>query len=113
MIDTVQDCEHDGQFELAADVTRLTDHICGCGDNCKIPSQCPNSDAVITGYMVDIQLTCGKCGLPFHWLGPAGMSFAAPMVSADGEKLLAPCAPGDSRVSMLDQIEDHTGKKDV
>lgn len=73
-------CEHES-FTSHAVVTRLTE----TGDL---------ADTTVTGYTLDLRVTCDGCGEPFVFLGLApGMSFTHPMVSADGTELRAPIQP--------------------
>jgi hypothetical protein len=45
-------------------------------------------------FMVDIRVECLTCGLPFEFVGvDAGLSFAQPMASVDGQILRAPLRP--------------------
>jgi hypothetical protein len=40
-----------------------------------------------------LTICCADCGLPFLFLGPAGVAFDRPSVSVDGHELRAPIAP--------------------
>ncbi|MHC4621205.1 MAG: hypothetical protein ACYTEQ_25945 [Planctomycetota bacterium] len=45
-------------------------------------------------WTADVKIECGKCGVPFRFLGvPGGMSFKYPMASIDGQELRAPIEP--------------------
>lgn len=71
------ECEH-ASFRSVARVGRLTDVDGGR----------------VTGYTVDIKITCVDCGLPFRFMGlAAGSHFAEPRVSADALELRAPIEP--------------------
>ncbi len=80
MRDETQPCDHES-FTTRAVVTRLTE------------TQDP-ADTTVTGYTLDLNVTCDGCGEPFTFLGlDVGMSFTHPRVSADGATLRAPIQP--------------------
>lgn len=73
-------CEHEG-FAANVAVTRIEDR-----PDC---------------YQADVRIECTQCGEPFRFLGlPHGLSFTAPMLSADGLELRAPIEPeGKKRIA--------------
>jgi hypothetical protein len=78
-------CDHPA-FVASVNVTRLT----------------ATDDGPITGYSADIRIKCGRCGLPFRFLGaPGGLYPAHPTTSLIGDELRAPLAPIDPFVAAL------------
>lgn len=59
----------------------------------------------VTGYAVDVRITCDDCGEAFTWLGvPGGVSPHHPTVSVDGQELRAPLAPASHKQAPLDRL---------
>lgn len=81
-------------FEASVDVLRLTE----------------TEGGPVTGYAADIRVRCVDCGEHFTFLGPAGLSRAAPMVSVDGLELRAPIVPRAARLAFVDRIADARGR---
>lgn len=80
ILDMDRACEHP-DFEVAADVNRLTD----------------TEGGPVTGYSVDLTVRCAVCREQFRWVGvPAGMSQAQPRCSLDESTLHAPIRPASA-----------------
>jgi len=72
------DCKHE-QFQTYSRIGRLTD------------SENPE---LVTGFNVDIIISCTQCGMKFEWIGvPGGYSPIQPMVNFDATELRAPIRP--------------------
>jgi hypothetical protein len=77
-------CPH-AEFHAQCNVLRLVDQ---------------HDESKVTGFAVDIRVTCTQCGIPFEWMGLAvGSSPAQPMVSLDGLDLRAPIRPQGSTMA--------------
>jgi hypothetical protein len=89
-------CEHLA-FSSECTVTRLTE-----GD-----------DGPVTGFRLDVQVTCDGCGERFVFLGLAGASTERPLSSADGLTLRAPIVPEATGQSFFARIAQAVGTRSV
>lgn len=88
-----QSCGHT-QFVAHCAVTRLTEEEGG----------------PITGYQMDVGVSCGECGELFTFLGPAGFSLQRPLASVDGVTLHCPIMPQAARASFIDRLVAPLGR---
>lgn len=84
-------CPHQS-FTADASVIRLTD----------------KDDGPVTGFSIDVRVTCDMCGSPFVFRGPTGLSPRQPMVSFDGLTLRAPIAPQHDPTFGEDGLDEKT-----
>lgn len=73
-----EDCDHN-PLKISVHSTQMTD----------IPNL----------FMAEVRVECSKCGIHFVFKGvKAGLSFEHPMATVDGQGLIAPMHPKDSRI---------------
>lgn len=95
MTDTPKPCPH-MDFAAEVDVHRLL-----------------NRDDTVTGYMADVRIKCGQCGLPFEFLGlTPGVDTQGAKVSIDGLEARIALSPKGAQPNPLQRMAFNVRKFD-